>query len=146
MSDALSAELESIPEEAAPEEAARILFPDDEQAQQKYVQQANALQESYDQARREAADAGEVEPMALPAFVAAALPIIARCVINGLGAAGINEIINLVHKGEQATAESRVYALVGGCIQGIVPWKWLADKLKKPIATAVLWIIIKWNT
>ena len=146
MSEGLSAKLGSIPEGASPEDAARILFPDDEQAQQEYVQQANELQESYEQARSEAAEAGEIEPKALPAFVVAALPIIARCVINGLGAAGINEIINLVHKGEQATAESRVYALVGGCIQGIIPWKWLADKLKKPIATAVLWVIIKWNT
>ncbi len=75
-----------------------------------HMQQANAVQESYEQARREAADAGEIEPKALPAVVAAALPVIARCV------------------------------------QGIIPWKWMADKLKKPIATAVLWIIIKWNT
>ncbi|WP_019855130.1 hypothetical protein [Actinopolyspora mortivallis] len=43
MSDGLSSKLESIPEKASPEEAARILFPDDEQAQQEYVQQANTL-------------------------------------------------------------------------------------------------------
>jgi hypothetical protein len=146
MAETLLATLEAVPENTSPEEAARIIFPDDQAAQQEYVQRANDFQQEYEQAKAEAESKGEAAPAALPAFVAAALPIIARCVVNGLGAAGINEVITLVNKGEQATAESRVYALVGGCIQGIIPWKWLADKLKRPIATAVLWLILKWHS
>lgn len=145
MAENLSATLDAVPQDAPPEEAARIIFPDDQAAQQEYVQQANALQQEYEGAQAEAATSGEVAPAALPVFVAVALPIIARCVVNGLGAAGINEIITLVNKGEQASAESRVYAFVGGCIQGVIPWKWLANKLRKPIATAVLWLIVKWG-
>ncbi|MGH3925112.1 MAG: hypothetical protein ACRDTT_19995, partial [Pseudonocardiaceae bacterium] len=132
MAEDLSVKLEAIPEDAPVEEAARLIFPDDEAAQQEYVQQANALQQDYESAKAEAAASGEAPEAAaaaLPVFVAVALPIIARCVINGLGAAGINEIITLVNKGQQANAESRVYAFVGGCIQGIIPWKWLANKL-----------------
>lgn len=136
--------LGSITKDHSSEQAAELLFPNDQESRAGYLAQVQDLEASYEEAKKSAPAGEDVETKALPAFVAAALPIIAKCVISGLGAAGINEIITLVHKGEQASAESRVYALVGGCIQGIIPWGWLANKLKKPIATAVLWIIIKW--
>lgn len=155
---ALLGVLASIPADASPEVAASILFPRSEMKKNEYKKLARELDKA---AEREAAKApavgqpqfaalrtsgGELESAALPAAIAVLIPITVRCVAQGLGAAGFNEVITLAHKGQRATAESRVYALVGGCISALFPGplKWVANRIKRPIAAVVLTVMIRW--
>jgi len=155
---ALLAVLASIPDDASPDVAASILFPRSEAKKNEYKKLAKELDKA---AAREAAkapaagqtqapalrtSAGGLQTFALPAAIAVLIPITVRCVAQGLGAAGINEVITLAHKGQRATAESRVYALVGGCISAFFPGplKWVANRIKQPIAAVVLTVMIRW--
>ncbi|WP_086819025.1 hypothetical protein [Allokutzneria sp. NRRL B-24872] len=135
--------LNAVPNNSTPEQAAAVLFPQDEAARAVYVQQAAALERDYATAKAEASDNGEIAPRALPVFIAVALPLIARCVAGALTSAAISELVHLVNTGKQNDAVSRIENLVAGCIGGIVPWAWMVNKLKRPVAAAVLWLVIK---
>lgn len=121
-------------------EVAEVLFPDDEAARQQYVEEVNQVV---------AASAGEpggpTGPRAVPAALAVFIPLLARCMWGALSAAAVNEIITLVHKGQTANAESRLYAVVGGCITGVIPspLRWLANRAKSGIVKATLWLIVQ---
>jgi hypothetical protein len=155
---AFLAVLDSIPADASPEVAAGILFPRNEGKKNEYKRFARELDQAAAREAAKAPAAGQTQfpalrttaagmhAFALPAAIAVLIPITVRCVAQGLGAAGINEVITLAHKGQRATAESRVYALVGGCISALFPGplKWVANRIKQPIAAVVLTVMIRW--
>lgn len=121
---------------------AQILFPDNTYTRLQFIDQASSL------TRYNSISPGFPpgnSSQALPAALIPYVVILGRCVAGALGGAGVNEVITLIHKGQQATAESRVYALIGGCITNVVPpfLRPLAEKLRKPLATAVLWVLVQ---
>jgi hypothetical protein len=142
--NALVARLNAIPESAPPEQTANELFPDDKEGQREYLAQTGALQKALDKERAPTKSGPQLILPALPVVVAAVVPVIARCVIGGLGSAGINEIRTLVRKGRRATAEERVHSFVSGCIRRVVPFlaKRLARRFSRAIARLVLRIIL----
>ncbi|WP_162873030.1 hypothetical protein [Austwickia chelonae] len=121
-----------------PQEFARVLFPDDLAAQAEVaalVEVATTSEEGSDF-------------RALPALLIPFVAVLGRCAVGALGGAAVGEIVHLVRTGEQASAESRVEAVIGGCITSVIPpaLRALANKLKKPMVAAVLAIIIRWNS
>jgi len=138
--NALVSRLDAIPVGATPEQAANALFPNDKEGQREYLEQALDLQEVSEKS-------GPKETTvvaALPAVLAALVPVIIRCVVGGLGKAGINEIRTLVRHGRWATAEERVHAFVRGCIGSVVPIfaRPLARRFSRYIAKLVLRAIL----
>ncbi|MFD1847849.1 hypothetical protein [Arthrobacter flavus] len=121
-------------------QTAAILFPNDALTQQQFIEVANSV--DVDSGTQEG---GVIQPQALPAALAPFVAAVGLCVAGAIGGAGVNELITLVHQGNQATAESRVYSAVGGCITTAVPpfLRPLAKSMQKPLATAVLWVVIK---
>jgi hypothetical protein len=138
--NALVSRLDAIPVGATPEQAANALFPNDKEGQREYLEQVLDLQEvSEKSGQQEAAGVAAVR-LGLGALV----PLITKCVVGGLGRAGINEIRTLVRTGRGATAEDRVHAFVRGCIGRVVPAfaKPLARKFSRYIAKLVLRAIL----
>lgn len=136
---ALMAALDRASAAETPAEAAEILFPDDRVARAEVERRLENAETSL----MSSTVGGQ---QAVPAALVPVLVVIGRCVVGALGGAGVNELITLVHQGKQATAEARVYAAVGGCITSVVPpfLRPLAERAKRPIAAAVLAIIIRW--
>lgn len=118
------------------EQVAGTLFPDDAAARQHYVEQVKQVATT---ARRP--DSAQ----AVPAVLAVFIPLLGRCVWGALSGGAVNEIITLVHQGRTATAESRIYAVVGGCISAVIPspLQWLANQAKYAIVKAVLWVLVQ---
>lgn len=131
--------LDSAEAAQTPDEAAAMLFPDDINAQ---AEVGRLLAEAESSIRSVDGHTQYAVPAALVPF----LIVLAKCAVGALGSAGVNEVVTLVHKGEQASAESRVYAVVGGCITSSVPaaLRPLAQKAARPIATAMLAILVRW--
>jgi hypothetical protein len=153
---ALLATLDRIPARASHAQAARTLFPRSPAARAEYVRNATDLDRRArlvvaGQRRLGAAPGvgpGQVTVAALPVAVVAVLPVAARCVAASLGSAGIAEVIHLGHKGRRASAEARVHAALGGCLTTVLPGplRHLGHKLKRPLAAAILAIIIRWHS
>jgi hypothetical protein len=118
---------------------ARVLFPAEPMAQFAFMTQAIAVD------LRATGAQTDVHPRALPIVLAPFVAVLARCVWGALGGAVVNEVITLVHQGKQADAQSRVYALVGGCISSVFPpfLKPLAQRVQNELAGAVLWVIVQ---
>lgn len=130
--------LQSVELGADVAQTAAILFPDDAVAQLQFIDVANSIDSSNQ-------EDGVIQPLAVPVALAPFVAAIGYCVAGAIGGAGVNELITLVHQGNQATAESRVYAAIGGCITTTVrPFlRPIAESAKKPLATAVLRVAIK---
>lgn len=73
----MEAKLHAIPHDAKPEEAAKQLFPDSEELRNEFLAREQQLRDGIQQSH---AEVEGPSPQALPVLVAAALPIIARCV------------------------------------------------------------------
>lgn len=118
---------------------ARVLFPAEPKVQFAFISQAIAVD------LRATGAQTDVHPRALPIVIAPFVAVLARCVWGALGGAVVNEVITLVHQGRQADAQSRVYALVGGCISSVFPpfLKPLAQRVQNELAGAVLWVIVQ---
>lgn len=118
---------------------ARVLFPAEPKMQFAFISQAVAVDLQAAGART------DIHPRALPIALAPFVAVLARCVWGALGGGVVNEVITLVHQGKQADAQSRVYALVGGCISSVFPpfLKPIAQRAQNELAGAVLWVIVQ---
>lgn len=118
---------------------ARVLFPGEPKMQFTFISQAMAVDQ------RATGAETTIHPRALPIVLAPFVAVLARCVWGALTGAVVNEVITLVHQGKQADAQSRVYALVGGCIGSVFPpfLKPLAQRVQNELAGAVLWVIVQ---
>ncbi|MEW1823499.1 hypothetical protein AB0323_22275 [Arthrobacter sp. NPDC080031] len=118
---------------------ARVLFPGEPKMQFTFISQAMAVD------LRTTGAGTNINPRALPIVLAPFVAVLARCVWGALTGAVVNEVITLVHQGKQADAQSRVYALVGGCIGSVFPpfLKPLAQRVQNELAGAVLWVIVQ---
>lgn len=118
---------------------ARVLFPGEPKMQFAFMSQAVAVD------LRATGASTDIHLRALPIVLAPFVAVLARCVWGALGGAVVNEVITLVHQGKQADAQSRVYALVGGCISSVFPpfLKPLAQRVQNELAGAVLWVIVQ---
>ena len=125
-----------------PQEIADHLFPNDPEANRDIVSQ---LEELESQAFEEQTQSGF---RALPAALVPFVPILGKCVVGALGGTAIAEIVHYALNGEKSEAKARVEAAIGGCISGVLPGplRALGEKLKMPLADAVLAIILHWHT
>lgn len=139
---ALIEALERLDPNSSPEEMAANLFPDNSEAQREV---ASALRKVDEQDKQ---DSPNRRKRAVPAALLPYLVVIGKCVVGAMGSATAGELVHLVRGGQRNTAEARVEALIGGCITGVVPsfLRPLAMKAKKPLAAAVLTIIIRWKS
>ncbi|GAB2736048.1 hypothetical protein GCM10027174_06150 [Salinifilum aidingensis] len=140
--DAVGSKLESVPADATPEQAAEYLFPDDEELRAEFLRREQALRDGLAQAQ---AEVEGPSAKALPAIVAAALPVIARCVWGSLSGAVIGQISNYVKNNELGKAEDLVVDACVGCITGVVPFisKPVARKISGEVAGAIIWLIVQ---
>ncbi len=121
--------LRSVPVGAPPEQAARIIYPDDPEGQAEYIRLAREV------------DKGSGS-RALPAALAPFVVPLGACVVGG--AAG-TEIGSLLVSGKHATARGMVEGAVGTCIITLVPppLRAAANAAKPAIVAAIMAFIIR---
>lgn len=133
---------ENLDANASAEEMASQLFPHDKEAQREVAEALRKIDEQEQQSN------STRRKRAVPAALLPFLVPIGRCVIGALSGVAVAEILHLAFTGQQNAAESRIEALVGGCITTAVPplLRPLAAKAKKPLAAAILAIVIRWKS
>jgi hypothetical protein len=134
--------LAAVPRNAKPEQAAQLMFPDNEQLRAEYLGYEQGLRDGLAQVQVEVEGPSA---RALPAVVAAALPVIARCVWGGLSGAAIGQISQYV-KGEQlGKAKDLIVDACTGCVTAVVPFmsRAAAKRMSNEVAGAVLWLVVK---
>lgn len=134
--DDLIEKLRSVPAGASPEEAAKIIYPNDPEGRAEYIRLV-----------MEFADHKNPSSRAIPAALAMLGPPLALCVAGGLGSAAVNELIVLVRTGESETAHGRVNSAVGGCITTVVPpaLRPAANAAKPQIVAMITALIIRFT-
>lgn len=133
---------ENLDTNASAEEMASQLFPHDKEAQHEVAEALRKIDEQEQQSN------STRRKRAVPAALLPFLAPLGRCVIGALSGVAVAEILHLAFTGQQNAAESRIEALVGGCITSTVPplLRPLAAKAKKPLAAAILAIVIRWKS
>ena len=127
--DELVERLRSVPAGASPEQAARIIYPNDPAGQAEYVRLAREV------------DRGSGS-RALPAVLSPFIVPLGMCVAGG--AIG-SEIGSLIVSGKHATVRGMVEGAVGTCIITVVPppLRVAANAAKPAIVAAIMAFIIR---
>lgn len=104
------------------------LYPDDVSKQQEYVEFSSEPLAQFYEAR------------ALPAVVAAAIPVIAACVARGLSGAALDQVVTALRGNDLARADDLIWSFAAGCV-GFGPLKWAFNKAKPVAARTLTWAV-----
>lgn len=104
------------------------LYPDDLAKQQEYVEFFSEPLAQFYEAR------------ALPAVVAAAIPVIAACVARGLSGAALDQVVTALRGNDLARADDLIWSFAAGCV-GFGPLKWAFNKAKPVAARTLTWAV-----
>ncbi len=129
--DALTVELEkfdNITDIKNIKLTASELYPNDLVKQQEYIEfSSKPLTKKY-------------ETRALPAVVAAAVPIIAACVSRGLSGAALDQVVNALRGNKIGKADDLIWSFATGCV-GWGPLKWAFNATKPVVSRALTWAV-----
>ncbi|MGV9187567.1 hypothetical protein ACTOVJ_05655 [Arcanobacterium canis] len=107
---------------------ARERYPNDLAMQKEYISFASApLTTIY-------------EDRAIPAIVAAAIPVIAACVARGLSGAALDQVVNALRGNDLARVDDLIWSFGAGCV-GWGPLKWAYNTAKPVAARALTWAV-----